>query len=84
MKTKIVTNLNKFLDNNPEFHGLCGDELQEQYEYVLVGHTGEVFYADGYSWRGWGAAMAAYMNSKDIKGKYVYMEFYMRWTNDTD
>jgi hypothetical protein len=49
----------------------------------MVGMTGEGYQNSKYynkfnaSWRGFGAIMAAYMNTKIGKRKYDYMDFYM-------
>jgi len=66
-KKKYHEELKQFLDNNKELQGITGEQAQE----INLGKFGN------YSWRAWGAMMAAYMNSKIGKRKYHYMSFYM-------
>lgn len=61
----------KFLDENIEYIGITGEELQDKYNYF----NDEVTF--GFSWRGWGGLMAAFFNSSIGKRKYCYMDFYM-------
>lgn len=63
--------IKKILDNNPKYHGLTGERLQEQYDHYLEGEEMD------FTWRSWGQLMAAYMNTKEGKRKYNYMSFYM-------
>ena len=63
--------IKNILDKNPEYHGLTGERLQEQYDHMLVGEEMD------FTWRSWGALMAAYMNTKEGERKYNYMSFYM-------
>lgn len=70
---ELLDSIKEELDNNPHFIGLSGEELQEIHNKWL----GRVNVP--HSWRGWGALMSAYMNSKEGKRKYCYMDFYMRF-----
>lgn len=68
---KDIIIIKKLLDEHPELHGLTGGQLQEEFDHTLYGVDIKL------SWRGWGALMSAYMNSKEGKRKYNYMSFYM-------
>lgn len=73
---KTIEALNKirlFLDKNPKYQGYTGEQYQET---DLHNHI-ELIYEGGFSWRAWGQLMASYMNSKEKKRKYCYMDYYM-------
>ena len=64
------SNLRHFLNCHEELHGVTGEYIQNN-----PGCIPKEF--DIFSWRSWGAVMAAYMNSKEKERKYTYMSFYM-------
>ncbi len=69
-RVKRLNRVKRWLDRHPEFHGLTGEQKQlSTYKFPS--------YVVGFSWRGWGALMAAYMNSKCKERLYDYTSFYM-------
>ncbi len=59
--------IKKFFDNHAGMHGMTGEQYQNSIYYNRFNA----------SWRGFGAMMAAYMNTKLGKRKYCYIHFYM-------
>ena len=70
-RIKQLNHIKQILDSNKKYQGLSGEKLQDVYNHKLDGVELH------YSWRAWGRLMAAYMNSKEKKRKYHYMDFYM-------
>lgn len=70
-RIKYYTEFKNWLDSNPRFHGITGQQAQWEEYYKDIPEQ----FQKGY--RGWGAVMAAYMNSKEKSRNYNYMDFYM-------
>lgn len=70
-RLKELDKIKKYLDKHSNLQGMTGEQLQNVFNYKLGKLKVE------YTWRGWGALMAAYMNSKVKERKYHYMDFYM-------
>jgi len=69
----VMGDLYEFLKKHSKYHGCSGEKYQEtglrEYVEKLTGMT--------FSWRSWGALMSAFMNSKEKKRKYHYINFYI-------
>jgi len=70
-QVKYLNSIKKILDDNPEYQGITGFQLQEVYGNRLSGRDMP------FTWRAWGKLMSAYMNSKAKRRKFDYMSFYM-------
>lgn len=65
--------IRKYLNRYKQFQGFTGEEYQEEHLKEKIEEiTGLTF-----SWRSWGALMAAYMNSKAGIRKFSYIDYYM-------
>jgi len=73
-RTEALQKIYIYLLDHPEYHKYSGEKYQNsELEEKIFEVSGIRF-----SWRSWGALMAAFMNEKERKRKYHYMSFYMR------